>query len=80
VHGLEHGGELAFGPDGYLYVGMGDGGGANDLGTLHGPIGNGQRMSTLLGKMLRIDVDTGSPYAIPAGNPFAGNTLCGAPS
>jgi len=75
-----NGGHIAFGPDGYLYIGMGDGGGANDLGTLHGPIGNGQRMSTLLGKMLRIDVGTGSPYAIPAGNPFAGNTLCGAPS
>jgi glucose/arabinose dehydrogenase len=74
-----NGGHLAFGPDGYLYIGMGDGGGANDLGPLHGPIGNGQRMTTLLGKMLRIDVNQGSPYGIPAGNPFAAGALCGTP-
>jgi glucose/arabinose dehydrogenase len=74
-----NGGHLAFGPDGFLYIGMGDGGGANDLGPLHGPIGNGQRMTTLLGKMLRIDVNRGSPYGIPPDNPFATGALCGAP-
>jgi glucose/arabinose dehydrogenase len=72
-----NGGHVAFGPDGHLYIGMGDGGGANDP---HGAIGNGQRMTTLLGKMLRIDVNSGSPYGIPADNPFVGNALCGAPS
>jgi glucose/arabinose dehydrogenase len=72
-----NGGQVAFGPDRYLYIGFGDGGGANDP---HGAIGNGQRMTTLLGKMLRIDVNSGSPYGIPANNPFAGNALCGAPS
>jgi glucose/arabinose dehydrogenase len=69
-----NGGNLAFGPDGYLYIGMGDGGGGNDQ---HGAIGNAQRMSTLLGKMLRIDVNGAAPYAIPAGNPFAGFAPCG---
>jgi glucose/arabinose dehydrogenase len=71
-----NGGQIAFGPDGYLYICMGDGGGSFDP---HGTIGNGQRMTTLLGKMLRIDVNTGSPYGIPADNPFAGNQLCGTP-
>jgi glucose/arabinose dehydrogenase len=71
-----NGGQVAFGPDGYLYIGMGDGGGANDQ---HGTIGNGQLMTTLLGKMLRIDVNGGPPYAIPPGNPFAAGALCGAP-
>ena len=65
-------GTIAFGPDGYLYVPLGDGGGANDLGTGHSPGGNGQDLSTLLGKIIRIDVDNSSPYAIPPDNPFVG--------
>ena len=59
-----NGGHLAFGPDGYLYVGLGDGGGAGDR------YGNGQNPSTLLGKMLRLDVDGSQPYAVPRDNPF----------
>ena len=69
-----NGGGIAFGPDGFLYAGVGDGGGANDQ---HGAIGNAQSLTTLHGKMLRIDVnDSSVPYGIPAGNPFAGNALC----
>lgn len=63
-----NGGSLVFGPDGYLYIGMGDGGSFGD------PNNYGQNINSLLGKMLRIDVDGGSPYAIPVGNPFAGAT------
>lgn len=61
-----NGGMMAFGPDGYLYIGTGDGGGGGDQ---HGAIGNGQNLKTLLGKMLRIDVNADT-YAIPADNPF----------
>lgn len=61
-----NGGTLAFGPDGYLYIGMGDGGGAGDR---FGTLGNGQNLNSLLGKMLRIDVNR-KPYGIPDDNPF----------
>jgi len=66
------GGQLVFGPDGYLYISLGDGGSANDVDVGHPPLGNGQDTSTLLGSILRIDVDGGDPYAIPADNPFVG--------
>lgn len=65
-----NGGTLLFGPnDGYLYIGLGDGGGSGDN---HGTIGNGQDTTALLGKILRIDVNGGTPYSIPAKNPFVG--------
>ncbi len=68
-----NGGQLNFGPDdGYLYISTGDGGGANDGVHGHLPGGNAQSLETHKGKMLRIDVDGGSPYAIPADNPFVG--------
>ena len=61
-----NGGLLAFGPDGMLYAALGDGGGGGD------PLGNGQNFNSLLGSMLRLDVDHGDPYVIPASNPFDG--------
>lgn len=61
-----NGGTLKFGPDGYLYIGMGDGGSAGDPGN------RAQNINENLGKMLRIDVDSASPYGIPADNPFVG--------
>lgn len=66
-----NGGQIAFGKDGFLYIGMGDGGSAGD------PKNHGQNLETLLGAMLRIDVDTtqnGKNYGIPSDNPFVGNT------
>ena len=70
-----NGGTIAFGPDGYLYLPLGDGGGANDVGMGHVAGGNAQNTSTLLGKILRIDVNvnnskSGAAYGIPADNPF----------
>lgn len=66
-YGNHNGGQLQFGPDGYLYVGMGDGGSAGD------PHGHGQNPGTLLGALLRLDVNTDeNSYTIPANNPFVG--------
>jgi glucose/arabinose dehydrogenase len=62
-----NGGNIVFDEKGYLYIGFGDGGGQGDK---HGTIGNGQDLNQLLGKIIRIDVDHGDPYAIPADNPF----------
>ena len=63
-----NGGLLSFGPDGMLYAGVGDGGGAGD------PLASGQNFNSLLGSLLRLDVDHGDPYAIPSDNPFVGQT------
>lgn len=65
-----NGGDIAFGPDNFLYVGFGDGGGSNDQ------FANGQNTNTLMGAIVRLDVSGGSPYGIPAGNPFEANPLC----
>lgn len=62
-----NGGQLQFGPDGYLYIGLGDGGSGGDPGN------RAQDLLLLLGKILRIDVDNGAPYEIPPDNPFVGN-------
>jgi glucose/arabinose dehydrogenase len=62
-----NGGGIAFGPDGYLYIGFGDGGGGGDTYM------NGQRRDTFMAKILRIDVDSGDPYGIPSDNPFVGD-------
>ncbi len=62
-----NGGDLHFGPDGYLYIATGDGGGSGDPGD------RARKLDNLLGKILRIDVDGGSPYVIPADNPFVGD-------
>ncbi len=61
-----NGGFLSFGTDGYLYLGLGDGGGGND------PAGRARNLDTLLGKMIRIDVDGAEPYEIPPDNPYVG--------
>jgi glucose/arabinose dehydrogenase len=59
-----NGGAMVFGPDGYLYIGSGDGGGGGD------PFGNAQNTGTMLGKILRVDVDSAEPVAVPPDNPF----------
>jgi glucose/arabinose dehydrogenase len=66
-----NGGQLAFGPDGLLYIGLGDGGGGNDQ---HGSRGNAQNLGSLFGKILRIDphASGGRPYTVPPSNPFVG--------
>ncbi len=73
-----NGGNIAFGPDGFLYAGFGDGGSGGDPHTQNGPIGNGQALNTMLGKILRIDVgaETSATYTIPSTNPFAANAKC----
>jgi uncharacterized repeat protein (TIGR03806 family) len=76
--GNHNGGHVVFGPDGFLYFGLGDGGSGGDP---WGTIGNGQELTTTLGKLLRFDVAGGSSgvaYRIPAGNPYAGNLACAA--
>ncbi|RPJ28870.1 MAG: hypothetical protein EHM35_13525, partial [Planctomycetaceae bacterium] len=62
-----NGGHMAFGPDGYVYISLGDGGSGGD------PQGNGQNLGTLLGSILRIDVNTDEGYVVPDSNPFVGN-------
>jgi glucose/arabinose dehydrogenase/plastocyanin len=66
--GNHNGGNVVFGPDGFVYLGTGDGGGSGD------PDRNGQKTSVFLGKMLRIDIDNGDPYAVPTDNPFVDDT------
>jgi uncharacterized repeat protein (TIGR03806 family) len=69
-----NGGQIEFGPDGYLYIGFGDGGAGGD------PEGRGQDTTDLLGDFLRLDVEGTAPYAIPPDNPFAGGPMCTANS
>jgi glucose/arabinose dehydrogenase/plastocyanin len=70
-----NGGQLAFGPDGFLYISIGDGGNANDVGPGHTPeLGNGQDTSTLLGKLLRYDAETPGELNVPPSNPFIADT------
>jgi glucose/arabinose dehydrogenase len=69
-----NGGMVTFGPDRYLYIGMGDGGAGGDVGAGHAPQGNGQSLTTLLGKLLRIDVGATGSYAIPPTNPRISST------
>src|SRR6185503_16436268 len=64
-------GRTIFGPDGYLYIAVGDGGNANDQGK-RPETGNGQNLDTFMGKILRIDINKGQPYGIPQDNPFVG--------
>jgi len=66
--GNHNGGAIAFGPDGFLYFAVGDGGSGGD------PNGNGQNLGSHLGKMLRVDIDSASPYAVPRDNPFVSRT------
>ena len=76
-----NGGDLAFGPDGYLYISFGDGGGADDTDIGHGATGNGSDNTNPLGAILRIDVDDPNPangrYGIPSQNPFVGGADSG---
>lgn len=67
--GNHNGGCLQFGKDGFLYISFGDGGGQGDK---HGEIGNGQNLNTWLGKILRVDINADSAYAVPKDNPFVG--------
>lgn len=68
THDTHNGGQIAFGPDGYLYASFGDG---DDSGN---SVDNGQNSQTLLSKLLRIDVDSGTPYAVPPDNPFVADS------